>query len=127
MTQSWVSWLTCAPRTTRKPEEMVARLTEDLGASRVAVLYQNDSYGRNGLEGVRRALALRGLEPVGSWHHQRRSGGVRRPTPDIVGAKPEAVIVIGGHEQVAAMVKLVRRHMDPIVMTVSPRRRQCAG
>ena len=69
--------------------------------------------------GVRRALARRGLKPVGSWHHQRRSGGVRRTTPDIVGAKPEAVIVIGGHEQVAAMVKLARRDTNPIVMAVS--------
>ena len=103
----------------QETEEMVARLTEDLGTTRVAVLYQNDAYGQNGLEGVRRALARRGLEPVESWRHQRRSGGVRRTTPDIIGAKPEAVIVIGGHEQVASMVKLVRRDIDPIVMTVS--------
>ena len=103
----------------QETQEMVARLTEDLGATRVAVLYPNDAYGRNGLQGVRRALARRGLEPVGSWHHQRRSGAARRTTPDIIGAKPEAVIVIGGHEQVASMVKMVRRHIDPIVMSVS--------
>ena len=103
----------------QETEVMVARLTRDLGVTRVAVLYQDDSYGQNGLEGVRRALTRRGLEPVGSWHYQRRLGGVRQMTPDIVGANPEAVIVIGGHEQVAAMVTMVRRHIDPIVMTVS--------
>ena len=32
----------------QETEEMVARLTEDLRVTRVAVLYQNDSYGRNG-------------------------------------------------------------------------------
>ena len=103
----------------QETQAMVARLTQDLGATRVAVLYQNDSYGQNGLQGVRRALARRGLEPVGSWHYERRLGGVRRAAPDIVGANPEAIIVIGGHEQVAAMVKTVRRHIDPIFMTVS--------
>ena len=103
----------------QETEEMVARLTEDLGATRVAVLYQNDSYGQNGLEGVRQALARRGLEPVGSWHYERRLGGVRHATSDIVGANPEAVIVVGGYEQVAAMTKSVRRDIDPVVMAVS--------
>ena len=46
----------------QETEEMVARLTEDLGVTRVAVLYQNDSYGRNGLEGTRLALERRGTE-----------------------------------------------------------------
>ena len=51
---------------------MVARLTEDLGITRVAVFYQDDSFGQNGLEGVRMALERRGLEPVGAWHYQRK-------------------------------------------------------
>ena len=51
----------------QETEEMIARLTEDLGVTRVGVFYQDDSFGTNGLEGVRRALERRGLEPVGSW------------------------------------------------------------
>ena len=100
----------------QETEEMVARLTDDLGITRVAVLYQKGPCGQDGLEGVRRALARRGLEPVGSWHYERRA---KRASPDIVAANPEAVIVIGDHEQVAAMVKLARRDIDPIVMTAS--------
>ena len=100
----------------QETEEMVARLTDDLGATRVAVLYQKGPCGQDGLKGVRRALARRGLEPVGSWHYERR---VTRASPDIVAANPEAIIVIGDHEQVAAMVKLARRDIDPIVMTAS--------
>ena len=40
----------------QEAEEMVARLTEDLGITRVAVMYQNDSYGQSGLDGVVDAL-----------------------------------------------------------------------
>lgn len=50
----------------QETEEMVARLTEDLGVTRVAVLYQNDSYGEAGLNGTELALERRGLEPVAS-------------------------------------------------------------
>ena len=58
-------------------EEMVARLTEDLGVTRVAVLYQNDSYGAAGHEGARLALERRGLEPVASAYYQRNTSAVK--------------------------------------------------
>ena len=43
---------------------MVSRLITDLGIQRIAVLYQDDSYGRAGWRGVRQALDRRGMEPV---------------------------------------------------------------
>ncbi|MCY3692696.1 MAG: ABC transporter substrate-binding protein, partial [Chloroflexi bacterium] len=55
----------------QETDEMVARLTEDLGITRVAVLYQDDSYGRDGLEGVLLALQRRDMQPVVSWHYPR--------------------------------------------------------
>ena len=61
----------------QEAEEMVARLTEDLGITRVAVMYQNDSYGQSGLDGVVDALGKRGLEPVESWYYQRNSDAVK--------------------------------------------------
>ena len=51
----------------QETEHMIARLTEDLGVTRVAVMYQNDSYGQSGLNGVLDALERRGLEPVVTW------------------------------------------------------------
>ena len=79
----------------QETEEMVARLTEDLGVSRIAVLYQNDSYGQAGLEGARRALERRGLTPVASWYYQRNTSAVRTAVFNLVQAEPEAVIMIG--------------------------------
>lgn len=57
----------------QETEEMVARLTEDLGITRIAVMYQNDSYGQAGLDGVLQALERRGLEITASWFYQRNA------------------------------------------------------
>ena len=100
-------------------EEMIARLTEDLGVTRVAVFHQDDSFGKDGLEGVRLALKRRRLAPVGSWSYQRELGVDRRAASSIVHANPQAVIMIGAHDPVAATVEFVRREIDPVFMTVS--------
>ncbi len=103
----------------QETEEMVARLADDLGITRVAVLYQNDSYGRTGLEGTKIALERRGLEPVASWYYPRNTSAVKSAVSRIIEADPEAVIMIGSYEPVARTVELVRRDADPVFLTVS--------
>ena len=100
-------------------DEMVERLTEDAGITRVAVLYQNDSYGQTGLDGVRLALEGRGLSPVASWFYQRNTSAVKTAAVDIVEADPEAVIMIGAYSPVAEAIRLIREDIDPVFMTVS--------
>lgn len=103
----------------QETEEMVARLTEDLGITRVAVLYQNDSYGAAGFEGARQALERRGLEPVASGYYQRNTSAVKTALLGIVPADPEALIMIGAYAPVAETIKLARRDIAPIFMAVS--------
>ena len=103
----------------QETEEMVARLTEDLGITRVAVLYQDDSFGLNGLEGTRLALERRGLEPVVASHYPRNTRAVKGAALKITAAKPEAVIMIGSYKPVVKTIELVRRELDPVFMTVS--------
>ena len=103
----------------QETEEMITRLTEDLGVTRVAVFYQDDSFGKDGLEGVRLALERRQLEPVGAWSYQRHSGAVRRAASGIVEVNPEAAVLIGTQEAVASTIKRVRRDIDPVFMTIS--------
>ena len=100
-------------------DQMVERLTEDAGITRVAVLYQNDSYGQTGLDGVRLALERRGLSPVASGFYQRNTSAVKTAVVDIVEADPEAVIMIGAYTPVAEAIRLIREDIDPVFMTVS--------
>ena len=103
----------------QEAEAMVARLTEDLGITRVAVLYQNDSYGQSGLDGVVRALGQRGLEPVAYWYYQRNSDAVKAAVFNIVKANPEAIIMIGAYAPVAKAITVAREDISPIFMAVS--------
>ncbi len=103
----------------QETEEMVERLTEDLGVTRVGVLYQNDSYGQNGLDGTTLALERRGLQPVASGHYERNTNAVKSAVTSIMAAEPEAVIMVGSYAPVARTVELARREADPVLMAVS--------
>ena len=103
----------------QETEHMVERLTKDLGVTRVAVMYQNDSYGQSGLSGVLEALGRRGLEPVATWYYERNSRAVKAAVYHIATANPEAVIMIGAYQPVARAISLLRTDIDPIFLAVS--------
>ena len=104
----------------QETEEMVARLTEDLGIERIAVMYQDDSYGRAGYNGARLALGRRGMEPVAVGIYPRNTTSVKTALLDLRQGSPEAVIMIGAYQPVAALVSWARHTgLDPIFMTVS--------
>ncbi len=104
----------------QETEEMVERLTEDLGIERIAVMYQDDSYGRAGYNGATSALARRGMEPVSVGLYPRNTLAVKTGLLDLRKGNPEAVIIIGAYQPVAALISWARFiGMDPIFMTVS--------
>ena len=103
----------------QETEEMVERLTEDLGVTRVGVLYQNDSYGQNGLDGTTLALERRGLKPVASGHYERNTRAVKSAVDRILGADPEAIIMVSSYAPAARTVELARREADPVFLAVS--------
>ena len=104
----------------QETEEMVARLTTDLGIDRIAVMYQDDSYGRAGYSGALRALERRNLAPVSVGLYPRNTTAVKAALLDLRRGNPEAVIMIGAYEPVAALIKWSRHTgLDPVFMTVS--------
>ena len=104
----------------QETEEMVARLTTDLGIDRIAVMYQDDSYGRAGRDGVQIALDHRGMEPVSIGLYPRNTTAVKTALLDLKRGAPEAVIMIGAYEPVAALITWARHTgLDPVFMTVS--------
>jgi ABC-type branched-subunit amino acid transport system substrate-binding protein len=90
-------------------ETIVARLIADLGISRIAALYQDDSFGRSGLAGVRRALERRGLELVGAGSYMRNTTAVKGALLALRRQNPEAIIVIGAYQPSAVFTQWARK------------------
>jgi ABC-type branched-subunit amino acid transport system substrate-binding protein len=88
---------------------MVERLVKDLGVSRIAILYQDDSYGRAGLAGVELALDKRGMQLVAQGTYKRNTTAVKRAVLSIRKGKPEAVIMIGAYKPCAEFIKVARK------------------
>lgn len=104
----------------QETEEMVDRLTRDLGISRIALLYQDDSYGRAGYNGVQAALERRGMTLAAVGVYPRNTTAVKTALLDLREGQPEAVIMVGAYEPVAALVAW-SRHLGfiPVFMTIS--------
>ena len=92
----------------QETEEMVARLTKDLGITRIAVMYQDDSFGRAGYQGAREALDRRGMQPVSVGLYPRNTTAVKTGLLDLQRGNPEAVIMIGAYRPVASLIAWAR-------------------
>ena len=104
----------------QETEEMVARLTEDLGVERIAVLYQDDSFGLAGLNGAKAALKRRDMEPVSVGFYPRNTLAVKSALLKMRGADPEAIIMVGAYQPVATFVSWARQiELDPVFITIS--------
>ena len=104
----------------QETEEMVARLTEDLGLERIGVMYQDDSYGRAGYHGALAALERRGMGPASIGVYTRNTLAVKTGLLDLTRGSPQAVIIVGAYQPVAELI-LWTRHLgkDTVFMTIS--------
>lgn len=104
----------------QETEVMVEHLTKDLAVRRIAIFYQDDSYGRVGLAGVERALDRRGMKLVSEGTYQRNTTAVDGALNDIGRGNPEAVIMIGAYAPCAAFIKLARAEkLDATFVNIS--------
>ena len=104
----------------QETEEMVERLTEDLGVRRIAIVYQDDSFGRAGFRGVTAALDRRDMVLVSTGIYPRNTTAVKTALLDVWEGRPEAVIIIGAYEPIATMISWAKRtDMESIFMTLS--------
>ncbi len=85
--------------------ERIVQHLSTVGITKIAVFYQNDSYGKAGLEGVMRALSKRNLKPAASVTVERNSVDVAGPLAEILKVSPEAVIQISAYKSCAALIK----------------------
>ena len=88
-------------------EHMVQQLTT-LGMTRVAVMYQDDGFGKAGLAGVQAALAKRNLSLVVAAGYERNTDQVDEAVKAIQGADVQAVIMIAVNKPAAAFIRRYR-------------------
>ncbi len=93
----------------QETEALVDHFVRGKGYTRIAVFYQDDSYGRAGREGVRRALERRGMAVVGEGTYERNTLRVKRGLVAIRRSRPQAVIMIGAYAPCAEFIRLARR------------------
>lgn len=93
----------------QETEEMVERLATDLRFSRIAILYQDDSYGRAGRSGVLKALDKRNMALVGEGTYVRNTVAVKRAALDLRESDPQAVIIIGAYRPAAEFIRWARK------------------
>ena len=90
-------------------EAWVKHLTEDLHFTNIAIFYQDDSFGRDGLAGVRRALEKRGMELSAEGTFERNTKFVSSALRIIKRAEPQAVVMIGTYGPCAEFIKLAHK------------------
>lgn len=79
-----------------------------LGRTKIGVLYQNDAYGQAGLDGVERALKKRQMKIAVKATIERNSSEVATAVKQINAAGPQAVVMIGAYDGIAAFVKAMK-------------------
>ena len=98
----------------------VRRLVEDLGIKKVAIFYQYDAYGFDGLKGTELALKQYGLAPVATGSYIRGTMDVEQGLNKIMTSGAEAVVMIGTYDPCAKFIKLARsKDFDPMFVNVS--------
>jgi branched-chain amino acid transport system substrate-binding protein len=90
-------------------EAMVEHLTKDLGASKIAIMYQDDAFGQAGLAGVKKALEKRKIELAAEGTFERNTTAVKGALLAIRKADPDAVIMISPYKPAAEFIKLAKQ------------------
>jgi branched-chain amino acid transport system substrate-binding protein len=104
----------------QETEAWVEHLTKDLGITKIAILYQDDTFGQAGLDGVKIAMAKRNMSLVASGTFRRNTTAVKSALLEIMKGKPEAVVTVGSYKPIAEFIKLARQaKMDAVFVAIS--------
>ena len=104
----------------QETETWIAHLTKDLGISRIAILYQDDTFGRAGYAGVTKAMDKRNLKLVAEGTYERNTTAVKTALLAIRKADPEAVVMVGTYKPCAEFIKLAHKlKMNAVFVNIS--------
>ena len=101
-------------------ESIVSQLVS-IGVKNIAVFYQDDGFGKSGLEGVNRAMKRFKLAPVAVATVPRNSVAVAPAVATIAKANPQAVIMVTLYKPTAEFIRQMRATgAIPQFSTLSP-------
>jgi branched-chain amino acid transport system substrate-binding protein len=90
-------------------EAWVKHLTEDLGIKKIAIFYQNDAFGKSGLDGVKKALGKRNMQLAAEGTFERNTVAIEAGLNAIKGAAPEAVVMVCPYKPCAEFIKAAHK------------------
>jgi branched-chain amino acid transport system substrate-binding protein len=101
-------------------EAWIKHLTEDLKVTKIGIFYQDDAFGRAGLDGVKAAMAKRGMELAAEATYERNTVAVKTALLTLKRAEPEAVVMVGAYTPCAEFIKLARKiSFNPVFVNIS--------
>ncbi len=101
--------------------EAIVNQLVSLGLKNIAVFYQNDGFGKSGLDGVTAALKKHNLAPSVAATVERNSVDVTKAVETIAKLNPQAVVMVTLYKPTAAFVKAMKKSgQNPMLMTLSP-------
>ncbi|MEM6662560.1 MAG: ABC transporter substrate-binding protein [Pseudomonadota bacterium] len=101
-------------------EAWIAYLVDKKGYKNIALLYQDDAFGRVGLSGVTAALEKRGMTLAAEGTYTRNTTAVKSAVIAIRKAKPDAVVMVGAYKPVAEFIRLSKKlKMDADFVNIS--------
>src|SRR5438067_7304897 len=104
----------------QETEAWVEHLTTDLGISRIALFYQDDSFGLAGRSGIVAALKRRSMELVAEGTFVRNTTAVKTALLTIRKAEPQAVGMVGTYAACAEFIRLAHRvGLDAVFVNIS--------
>jgi branched-chain amino acid transport system substrate-binding protein len=87
---------------------VIIRQLTSLGLKKIAVFYQNDAYGKAGLDGVELALSRQGMQPVAKAPVARNSVDVAPALKALLAAAPDAIVQISAYKASAAFIRAAK-------------------
>ncbi|QEL64545.1 hypothetical protein OTERR_10690 [Oryzomicrobium terrae] len=104
----------------QETEAIVTQLVS-LGLTNIAVFYQNDGFGKSGLDGVIAALKKHKLTPSAVGTVERNSVDVSKAVQAISKVGAQAVVMVTLYKPTAEFVRQMRKiDQNPQFMTLSP-------
>ncbi len=103
----------------REIAAMVDEMVRD-AHHRIAIVYQDDAFGQDGLDGALAALSRHGLNPVVVTTVQRNSAQVGEALDDLMATNPNGIVLVSAYVSSAALSSALRnRGSRAQIMNVS--------